>query len=338
MSNVVQIVRFALGLTMVAAGGLLAAPFLSAVVDSARQQTANPPRHAMPSPATPAAQSVGVFAVPGTAGFALPSPTADQTPQPMRREPAPLAEAGPAVAPQPLPPVQRAGPPPGMNSVYRSTVQMPPPPLLDTAAPPPARLSHEAHRFPAGSDRPGEMQVPEVYRVRDGDDLTAIATRLYGHPRGAAAIWQANADRLESPDLLPIGLPLTVPPAWQVFQNDQAFAGGPQQIEPQQQRRVVPAGGVVAMQGPAAKTVAHEESMSIRPWLGHASAGPAGATVQPVATGGRGSLRVATGETLESIAERVYGDRQMAAALFAANRDRLRSPELLVPGMELRLP
>jgi len=28
----------------------------------------------------------------------------------------------------------------------------------------------------------------------------------------------------------------------------------------------------------------------------------------------------------------------MAAEIFAANRDRLRSPDLLVPGMELRLP
>jgi nucleoid-associated protein YgaU len=60
--------------------------------------------------------------------------------------------------------------------------------------------------------------------------------------------------------------------------------------------------------------------------------------VQPVVAGGRGSLRVVTGETLESIARRVYGDPQMATRLFAANRDRLRSPELLVPGMELRLP
>ena len=337
MSNVLQIVRFALGLTMVAAGGLLAAPFLSAVVDSARQPTANPPKDAMLSPETPAAQSAGVFAVPGTAGFALPPPAADRAAQPGRREAALLAEAGLAVAPQPLPPVQRTGPPPGMASVYRSTVQMPPPPLLDTAAPPPAPLSHEVHRFPAGSDRPAEMPVPEVYRVRDGDDLTAIATRLYGHPRGAAALWQANADRLESPDLLPIGMPLTVPPAWQVFQNDQALAGGPQQIEPQQRRRVVPASGAGGITE-SATTVAHEVAVSVRPWLGQASASPAGATVQPVTTGGRGSLRVATGETLESIAERVYGDRQMAAALFAANRDRLRSPELLVPGMELRLP
>lgn len=338
MSNALQVVRFALGLIMVAAGGFLAAPFVSAVVDSARQPAADLPTNGSPLREQPVAESAGVFAVPGTAVFASATPTADPTPQPLRREPAPLAEAGPAMPPQPLPPVQQAGPPPGMNNVYRTTVEMPPPPLLDMAAAPPARLSHETRRFPNVSNRPDERTVPDVYRVRDGDDLTAIATRLYGHPRGATALWQANADRLESPDLLPIGMPLTVPPAWQVFQGDQAFAGGPQQIEPQQQQRVVPAGGAVALQGPAATAVNHEAATAIAPWLGRASASPAGAAAHPVVAGGRGSLRVVTGETLESIARRVYGDPQMATRLYAANRDRLRSPELLVPGTELRLP
>ncbi len=226
-----------------------------------------------------------------------------------------------------------------MNNVYRSTVEIPPPPLLAAAGPPPARLSHEPHRFPAAPVRPTESATPDLYRVRDGDDLTAIATSLYGHPRGAAALWQANADRLESPDLLPIGMPLKVPPAWQVFQGDQAFSGGPQQIEPQRaERQVVPAGGAVPKAGPAASTVGFETATAITPWLGRGSVRGPVATDQPVATGGRGSLRVAAGETLESIAGRVYGDPQMAAALFAANRDRLRSPALLVPGMELRLP
>jgi len=183
------------------------------------------------------------------------------------------------------------------------------------------------------------MSVPDVYRVQDGDDLTAIATRLYGHPRGATVLWQANADRLESPDLLPIGMPLKVPPAWEVFQADPAFAGRTQQIEPQhRQQQVVPAGGVSLGSQPGVATVSHQSDQAIRPWLGKAPTVPTMATVQPAPLGGRGSLRVAAGETLESIAQRVYGDPQMAATLFAANSDRLRSPELLVPGMELRLP
>ena len=52
----------------------------------------------------------------------------------------------------------------------------------------------------------------------------------------------------------------------------------------------------------------------------------------------RGTIRVAPGETLTSLAQRVYGDAQMADAIFDANRDHVRSPALLVPGTELRLP
>jgi nucleoid-associated protein YgaU len=50
------------------------------------------------------------------------------------------------------------------------------------------------------------------------------------------------------------------------------------------------------------------------------------------------SVRVGPGDTLASLAERFYGDRSMAAQIWDVNRDRLRSPELVVIGMELRLP
>jgi nucleoid-associated protein YgaU len=334
MSNVLQVIRFALGLTMVAAGGLLAAPFVSAVMDSARESAGSqsqigPPRQ------TAALQSAGVFAVPGTSGHAL----SGHTNKPLHRELPQPPEAMSMSPPKLLPPVQQAGPPPGLHSAYRSTVQMPPPPLLDPAAPSPARLNHGLKPLPTAVSRPDDVPVPDVYRVQDGDDLTAIATRLYGHPRGASVLWQANADRLESPDLLPIGMPLKVPPAWQVFQGDRAFAGRPQQIEPRHgQHQVVPAGGVSVGGQPGVATVSHQSDQAVRPWLGKAPTVSTMASVQPATLVGRGSLRVAAGETLESIAQRVYGDPQMAAALFAANSDRLRSPELLVPGMELRLP
>jgi nucleoid-associated protein YgaU len=50
------------------------------------------------------------------------------------------------------------------------------------------------------------------------------------------------------------------------------------------------------------------------------------------------SVRVAPGETLASLARRFYGDERMASRIWEINRDRLRSPELVVAGMELRLP
>ena len=49
-------------------------------------------------------------------------------------------------------------------------------------------------------------------------------------------------------------------------------------------------------------------------------------------------VRVAPGETLETLAERFYGDRSMATRLYEANRDLVRNPALVVAGMELRLP
>jgi nucleoid-associated protein YgaU len=49
-------------------------------------------------------------------------------------------------------------------------------------------------------------------------------------------------------------------------------------------------------------------------------------------------VRLAPGETLESLAVRFYGDRSAVNRIWEANRDRLRSPELAVAGMELRLP
>jgi nucleoid-associated protein YgaU len=47
---------------------------------------------------------------------------------------------------------------------------------------------------------------------------------------------------------------------------------------------------------------------------------------------------VGPGDTLAALAERFYGDRSMAERIWDVNRDRLRSPELVVIGMELRLP
>jgi len=38
------------------------------------------------------------------------------------------------------------------------------------------------------------------------------------------------------------------------------------------------------------------------------------------------------------LAKKFYGDATMAKPLWEANRDRVRSPQLLVPGIELRLP
>jgi phage tail protein X len=58
---------------------------------------------------------------------------------------------------------------------------------------------------------PVTQQPAAVYVIRDGDDLTGIATRFYGNPAAAAVIWQANRGLLRDPGILPIGATILLP-------------------------------------------------------------------------------------------------------------------------------
>ena len=77
--------------------------------------------------------------------------------------------------------------------------------------------------------------------VRDGDDLTTIAVRVYGHPGAAGAIIAANRDRITDPALLPVGVPLRLPPSW----NPAGDAGAtpPVIAPPRRPARVIVADG-----------------------------------------------------------------------------------------------
>lgn len=129
-----------------------------------------------------------------------------------------------SAAPLPAVPAEMAQPAPVIESAYRSALDLPPPPLLDAQAPPPL-VGSSTWRQPAGpaalvSHQPGappgnaSAAVPQAsaYVVRDGDDLTAIATRFYGHPAAARLVYEANRERLPAADILPIGATLILPP------------------------------------------------------------------------------------------------------------------------------
>jgi phage tail protein X len=126
----------------------------------------------------------------------------------------------PPVPPQPLPPppIDLAVAGPDLAAGYRPTLQSPPPPLLDGQSPPPLAVGWTARQpepwtGAAGLPTPPPVvDQPGIYIVRDGDDLTGIATRFYGHPAAAAAIWQANRGLLRDPGILPIGAALVLPP------------------------------------------------------------------------------------------------------------------------------
>lgn len=169
---------------------------------------------------------------------------------------APLAElvADPGVfsPPQPLPavPGELAQLAPPLESAYRSALDLPPPPLLDAHAPPPL-VGGSTWKQASTAATPVSLQTgflgghaeatPQrdpttqlrgtVYAVCDGDDLTSIATRFYGHPAAAQMVYEANRDRLPSPDLLPIGVVLVLPPPPERNPRDQRPGGW---IEPSQ--------------------------------------------------------------------------------------------------------
>jgi nucleoid-associated protein YgaU len=323
MSRIVAALRFVVGIAMVAAGAGLAGPTVVALV---REVSRHDGGQAVVAPPSVAAQ-------PGLEPRGAPQPPGPPD-WPVGGEPVALGVAPPLdphyqppAPPVPMPPVPAdlRGAVPDVAAAYRSTLDVPPPPLLDGQAPPPLAAGWTAHELatPAPPVMPAAV-VPQAYVIRDGDDLTGIATRFYGHPSAAMAIWSANRQAVPDPNVLPIGATIALPPAWAV---QPARAGDPRAIEPTTV-------GVAAARPPGQPAVAVARPAG---WLGAGSNLPSAAP-QPSPPQRPGAVRVAPGETLASLARRFYGDERMAQRIWEHNRDRLRSPELVVAGMELRLP
>lgn len=224
MKRCMQALRFVAGLAMLVGGVAVLAPLAGDVLT----------RQSPPIPQSEEASSA--LGMPHVAiGHAIPDPRAgtgmlpqsqfqvasvDQAAAMVAHSPPPVAVYQPPTPPSPLPPnaPALARPAPALDSMYRSTLAMPPPPLLDAHGPPPLAPGWTARgpqqTVPAGLSR--VPLVPATYAVRDGDDLTSVAIRFYGHPAAAAAILAANSDNIADPDVLPIGVRLRLPPPWTV--------------------------------------------------------------------------------------------------------------------------
>ena len=332
MAGIARAFRFLIGLAMVAGGATLAAPVAVRLANltadhlggtgAAAQPVAPAPPPGMPPtppPPAPPTLSVGVSEQP-PAHAAAPQVSPGETAAlpPLDRD------YRPPTPPTPLPtlPAEFVLPGPQVANAYRSTLEVPPPPLLDSQQPPPLAAAWSAHSVspPAHARVQPTADVPQTYRIKDGDDLTSIATRFYGHPGAAAAIWEANRGTISDPTLLPIDAELRLPPAWTVGGMPTVGAPG-RAIEP-------PAVTAGAAAGPRAAAVS---------WLG-AAGDTGGAAPRPLPAPPPRQVRVAPGETLATLAKRFYGDAAQAGRIWEANRDQLRSPELVVAGMELKLP
>lgn len=223
MTRFIQALRFAGGLAMLVGGVAVLAPLAGDVLSQRSAITQSEERN----PARGMPQVVIGHAIPDPrAGMAMPSEphpggTGIAADAALLPSPAPAAAVyQPPLPPSPLPPEPTAvaQPAPPLDPMYRSTLAMPPPPLLDAHGPPPLAPGWTS-RGPQPSLQDTRSQVasvPATYAVRDGDDLTSLAIRFYGHPAAAAAILAANRDRVGDPDILPIGVRLRLPPPWTV--------------------------------------------------------------------------------------------------------------------------
>ncbi len=230
MNGFARSVRLVVGLGMIAAGSSLATPACLQVAawwqaadvparDVAGLQAGSRPVHS--SAAGPAA-SLAADPMAGSAPLPTPVWPADPTATPT----APRADYVPPPPPERLPALAAgfSEPRPDLAPLYRTTLAVPPPPLLDGQRPPPLAVGWVARGGePPTVGRPPDLAPPTGrYRVCDGDDLTSIASRFYGTPAAARGIWEANRDILPDPNLLPIGLELRLPPLSGVAGRSQA--------------------------------------------------------------------------------------------------------------------
>lgn len=77
----------------------------------------------------------------------------------------------------------------------------------------PAPGGDAATLLPDAATRPKSRQPAEtqVYTVQPGDSLAAISFRFYGETLMYTAIFEANRDKIDSPDKIRIGQQLTIP-------------------------------------------------------------------------------------------------------------------------------
>lgn len=79
-------------------------------------------------------------------------------------------------------------------------------------AAPPVRPAPRLETAQGASDRAADRQIRwQRHRIVDGDTLPALALRYLGSESRADEIYQANAQRLPSPHVLPLGVEINVP-------------------------------------------------------------------------------------------------------------------------------
>lgn len=173
-----------------------------------------------------------------------------------------------------------------------------------------AVLPRQDHYF-VDSQLNSGADAAKTHRVRDGDTLSELARRYLGRRERFLEIFEANRDKLATPDLLPIGKELRIPSAGQ----ESSWNTGPPSD----------AGHLPQSADIAGASAEPAASLGV---IRHVNGPP-----RPSRT-----YRVQNEETLVQVAERVYGNPARYRDLYEANRDRLDSPQNLRPGTILFVP
>lgn len=157
----------------------------------------------------------------------------------------------------------------------------------------------------AGADGADELRT---HRVADGDTLSKLAQRYLGAGARYLEIFELNRGTLATPNVLPIGATLRIPP--------RGGAAAPTETNPLD--------------------------------AGTAGAWGAGRPLTPIQPGAlfstgettfdQRTYRVQPEDTLASIARRFYGDAARLPELLAANRDRLHDADDIREGLLLVIP
>jgi nucleoid-associated protein YgaU len=100
----------------------------------------------------------------------------------------------------------------GQSASPRTAGQGSPPPELARRYPDGGRLLPTSWGNP---DESGTLDATQTHKIIDGDTLPALAQRYLGSADRYLEIYEANRDVLPSPQVLPIGAKLKIPPPGQ---------------------------------------------------------------------------------------------------------------------------
>lgn len=253
------------------------------------------------------------------------------------------------------------------NSTNSQQTQLAPPsdarvPELSAAFP---SASGDANRGPVGGELPArplerglgfdEESRLRTHKLADGDTLMQLAQRYLGSPDRWRELFDFNRDVLSDPELLPIGAELRIPSApLRPMAQEPSPPAPPASVAPAGSTTDKPAIRTISQPkvtaadaSPAVSAAATGQADSLTKVQGDSAKKTEPAKMQhlpPVAPVGH-VLRVAprtyvvqSGDTLNSIAEKLYGDGAKESLLQAANRNLVANPQALRPGMVLVVP